>query len=85
MWAPRSPPVVDAGIRAWLNSPCAASRATTRRDGRRVRRRSRRLAEAQPLAAEIAGAQTSASWRAVEALDERYRRVVLAFEELRRG
>jgi RNA polymerase sigma-70 factor (ECF subfamily) len=84
----RAPPAVDAGIRAWLKRVVrSVASDATRKD---VRREAREVSvagpEAQPSAAEIAGRLEVERKlvAAVEALDERYRRVVFLrfFEEL---
>lgn len=86
--AMRSPPAVDAGIRAWLKRVVrSAASDANRRDVRREARESSSASpEAQPSAAEIA-ARLETERRLVEAvgaLDEKYRRVVFLrfFEEL---
>jgi RNA polymerase sigma-70 factor (ECF subfamily) len=84
----RSPPAFDAGLRAWLKRVVrSVASDATRRDGRREAREvSAAGPEAQPSAAEIAGRLEVERKlvAAVEALDERYRRVVFLrfFEEL---
>jgi RNA polymerase sigma-70 factor (ECF subfamily) len=84
----RSPPAFDAGIRAWLKRVVrSVASDATRRD---VRREAREVSaagpEAQPSAEQIAGRLEIERKlvAAVEALDERYRRVVFLrfFEEL---